>query len=45
MRVLLRLLLLLLLALALRAAPAPAQDALTLVFSANTEGEYAPCPT
>jgi len=43
MRVLL--LLLLLFAPLFRAAPAPAQDALTLVFSANSEGEYAPCPT
>ncbi|MCK9239080.1 hypothetical protein [Desulfocurvus sp.] len=48
MRVLPRLLLPLLLALLFRAAPALAQDArdaLTLVFSANTQGEFAPCPT
>ncbi len=36
---------LILLGLAACAQAAAAQDVLTLVFSANSEGEYAPCPT
>jgi len=27
------------------ATPALAEDVLTLVYSANSEGEFAPCPT